>query len=322
MAASDYITRIGPDPVGHCALGLGCWSFGGTQWGGQEDADSIAAMEAALSLGITHFDTAFGYGGGRSEGLIGELLKGGRRDSVYLATKFFPGQLTAQYALDQLEGSLQRLQTDCVDLYYIHWPNTGKDLRPLMEGLEQARAQGKLKAIGVSNFNCEQMAELSEAGRIDVHQLCYNAFWRYPERDVIPYCVQNGISVVTYSSMARGLLTGKLPREPQFKEGDDRGSMVYFDVDVWPHVYDGVEQLKGLAAEAGRPLAQLAILWVMKQPGIACALIGARNEQQMRDNAGALEGTVSEGIFTRMSAIADEVMTHIPDTGNIFRFYP
>lgn len=321
MAANDYLVKIGPDPVAHCALGLGCWVFGGTQWGGQEDADSISAMQTALDMGITHFDTASGYGGGRSETLVGEFLKG-RRESVYLASKFFPGQQTAQYALDQLDTSLQRLQTDYVDLYYIHWPSTGKDLRPLMEGLEQARAQGKLKAIGVSNFNIEQMAELSEAGRIDVHQLCYNAFWRYPERDVVPYCAEQGISVVTYSSMARGILTGKLPREPQFKEGDDRGSMVYFDAEVWPHVYEGVEKLKALAAEVNRPLAQLAILWVMKQPGISTALVGARNGEQMRANAAALDGEVPEDIFTRMTAITNEVMSHIPDVGNIFRFYP
>lgn len=321
MAANDYLVKIGPDPVAHCAMGLGCWVFGGAQWGGQEDTDSLAVMKAALDLGITHFDTASGYGGGRSETLVGEFLKG-RREGVYLASKFFPSQLTAQFALDQLEASLQRLQADCVDLYYIHWPSTGKDLRPLMEGLEQARAQGKLKAIGVSNFNLEQMDQLAEAGRIDVHQVCYNAFWRYPERDVIPYCAEHGISVVTYSSMARGLLTGKLPRVPEFKEGDDRGSMVYFDAEVWPHVYEGVEQLKALAGEVNRPLAHLAILWVMKQPNITSALVGARNEQQMRDNAAALEGVVPEDIFTRMTAITDEVMSHIPDVGNIFRFYP
>jgi aryl-alcohol dehydrogenase-like predicted oxidoreductase len=321
MAANDYLVKIGPDPAGHCALGLGCWVFGGAQWGGQEDADSISAMQAALDLGITHFDTASGYGGGRSETLVGEFLKE-RREGVYLASKFFPSQPTAQFALEQLDLSLKRLQTDCVDLYYIHWPSTGKDLRPAMEGLEQARAQGKLKAIGVSNFNAEQMAQLAEAGRIDAHQVRYNAFWRYPERDVIPYCVEHGISVVTYSSIAQGILTGKLSREPQFKEGDQRGNTVYFDAEVWPHVYAGVEQLKALAAEANRPLTHLAILWAMKQPGITSVLVGARQDRQMRDNAAALEGEVPEDIFIRMSAITDEVMLHIPDVGNIFRFYP
>lgn len=321
MAVSDYLTKIGPDPVAHCALGVGTWVFGGNQWGGQDDADSLGIMEAALDLGLTHFDTASGYGAGRSESLIGECLKG-RREGVYLASKFFPSQQTAQYALEQLEASLQRLQTDYVDLYYIHWPITGKDLRPLMEGLEQARAQGKLRAIGVSNFSTAQMDELRAIGRIDVHQLCYNAFWRYPEREVIPYCVQHGISVVTYSSMARGILAGKYPREPQFPEGDDRGRMVYFDAEVWPHVYAGVEQLKALAAEVGRSLTHLSLLWVLKQPGITTALAGARNAAQLRENVAALNGEVPAEVFTRMSAITDEVMSHVPDVGNISRFYP
>ncbi|NPV45980.1 MAG: aldo/keto reductase [Armatimonadetes bacterium] len=315
------VIKIEPVDKPQCALGLGCWAFGGSQWGGQEDEDSRAAMQAAYDLGVNHFDTAQGYGAGRSEQLVGEFLQG-RRDEVYLATKFFPSEQTAQYARDQLEVSRQRLQTDYIDLFYIHWPKTGADLRPVMEGLEAERSKGRLLSIGVSNFSPEQMDQVSEVGKIDAHQLCYNLFWRYPERDVIPYCVEHDIAVVTYSSIAQGILTGKFPKEPTFKEGDSRPGTVYFDPEVWPHVYEGVERLKALSEECQRTLTHLAIRWVLAQPGVASELVGARNAQQMQDNAAALDGDIPADVFSRMTEISDEVMSHIPDVGNIFRFYP
>lgn len=318
---SRFLTTIPPDNRPQCALGLGCWVFGGDQWGGQEDESSRSAMQAAWDLGINHWDTASGYGGGRSETLLGAFL-GSKRESIYLASKFFPSQQTAEFALQQLDLSLQRLQTDRIDLYYIHWPATGKDLRPVMEGLEQARAQGKIGAIGVSNFSVEQMAQIAEVGRIDAHQLCYNLFWRWDEQDIIPYCRENGIAVVTYSSIAQGILTGKFPREPQFVEGDQRPKTVFFNPEVWPYVYESVEKLKVLAAECGRSLTHLAILWALAQPGITTVLVGAREGRQMRENAAALEGEVPQATLDAMTAISDETLTHIPDTGNIFRFYP
>jgi aryl-alcohol dehydrogenase-like predicted oxidoreductase len=315
------LVTIKPVAKEQCALGLGCWVFGGAQWGGQEDADSLGAMQAALDLGLNHFDTAVGYGGGRSESLIGEFLKS-RRDEVFLATKFFPAEQTAEYVLGQLNDSLARLQTDFVDLYYIHWPVTGKDLRPVMAALEEARVQGKLGAIGVSNFSVEQMAHVSEAGKIDAHQLCYNLFWRFPERDIIPWCAEHDVAVVTYSSIAQGILTGKFPREPKFKEGDQRPGTVLFAPENWPYVYEGVEQLKALCAECGRSLTHLAIRWVLEQPGIVSELVGARDAAQTRDNATALDGEIDASVFERMTGISEEVMSHIPDVGNIFGFYP
>lgn len=321
MPASDFPTTIGPEAKEQCALGLGCWVFGGAQWGGQEDDHSMSAMQTALDYGVNHFDTATGYGGGRSETIVGNFLQG-KREQVYLASKFFPGQLTADYAYEQLEASLTRLGTDYVDLYYIHWPSTGNDLRPVMEGLERAREHGKLRAIGVSNFNLDQMGQLMEVGTIDAHQLCYNLFWRFAEEEIIPFCVNNNIAVVTYSSIAQGILTGKFPRDPVFKEGDSRASMVFFDDDVWPHVYESVETLKKIAERAEWPLTHLAIRWAMDQSGIASVLVGARDGKQMAENAAALDDDPPDGLLDRMTIISEDTMLHIPDVGNIFRFYP
>ena len=320
--ALDTPVQIAPSSKQLRRLALGCWAFGGAQWGSQDDADSLAAMSAAVACGINHFDTATGYGAGRSERLVGRFLAAEAAGSkVFLASKGHIQDSVAK-CLQVVDDSLDRLGVDCVDLYYIHWPRQGRDPRPTMQGLEEARAAGKIKCIGVSNFSVEQMDQVSEVGQIDAHQLCYNLLWRYPERDIIPYCRKNDIAVVTYSSIAQGILTGKFPREPKFDDGDSRAGMVLFDAQVWPHVYEGVEQLKQLADEAERPLTHLAIQWVAAQSGIKSILVGARNAKQVEQNTDALESPVSGDILERMTEISDQVCAHVPDVGNIFRYYP
>lgn len=281
-------------------------------------------MQAALPSGINHFDTASGYGNGHSETLIGQFLTAqpGRRDAIFLASKASPSEMTARAMLAQVDQSLARLQTDVIDLYYIHWPRQGKDLRPWMEGLEQARQQGKIRAVGVSNFAVAQMEQVATVGTIDAHQICYNLVWRFAERDVIPYCRAHQIAVTTYSSVAQGVLTGKFPRHPSLAADDKRPNTVLFDAAIWPHVYKGVEQLKELAQGVQRSLNHLAIRWVLQQPGIDTAVVGARTPAQVQDNAHALDGDLSAALFTQMTAISDEVIRHIPDTGNQYRYYP
>jgi aryl-alcohol dehydrogenase-like predicted oxidoreductase len=191
-----------------------------------------------------------------------------------------------------------------------------------MEGLELARQQGKIRAIGVSNFSVEQMAQVAEVGRIDAHQLGYNLFWRYAERDVIPYCREHGIAMITYSSIAQGILTGKFPRNLEFQTGDQRQGILFFEPEIWPHVYAGVEQFKAIAQELNRPLAHLAIRWVLHQPGITSALVGARTAPQVGQNVQAMAGAIPPQVFERMTEISDEVIKKIPDVGNMYRYYP
>jgi aryl-alcohol dehydrogenase-like predicted oxidoreductase len=191
-----------------------------------------------------------------------------------------------------------------------------------MEGLELARQKGKIGAIGVSNFSVEQMGQLAEAGKIDAYQLGYNLFWRVAEREILPYCREQGIAVITYSSIAQGILTGKFPRDLQLQAGDQRQEIILFDPEVWPHLYEGVEQLKHLAQEVGRPLAQLAIRWVLHQEGVNSALVGARTAQQVEQNVQAMTGDIPPAIFERMTEISDQVIKNVPDTGNMYRYYP
>jgi myo-inositol catabolism protein IolS len=322
--ATHSLVTIGPVAKAHSRLGLGCWSFGPQQWTGKEDKNLLEAMSAAVDSEITHFDTASGYGDGYSESLIGRFLAEDeeRRARLFIASKSNLDELTAQSMLEAIRTSRSRLQTDSIDLYYIHWPRTGQDMRPVMEGLETARQQGLIGAIGVSNFSVEQMAQISEAGHIDAHQLNYNLFWRYREKDIIPYCVEHDIAVVTYSSAAHGILGGKFARELDLPDGDQRRGILLFREDVWPHIYTATEELKTLAAETGRPLIHLGIRWVLHQPAVTSVLVGARNARQVKQNAAALEGDIPAWAYERMTAISDQTLKHIPDVGNVFGHYP
>lgn len=313
--------QIPPVAKTHARVGLGCWTFGPDQWTGKEDTNLLAAMETALTYGISHFDTAADYGKGHSERIIGRFMKG-RREEVFLATKANTDDITAGAMLKHISESLARLQTDVIDLFYIHWPRKGKDLRPWMEGLEIARSKGLIGAIGVSNFSVEQMEQVQEVGTINAHQLCYNLFWRYSEQDVIPYCRQHNIAVVTYSSIAHGILGGKFQRELNFQRGDGREGILLFREGIWSHVYEAVEQVKALASEIGCPLPHLAIRWVLAQSGITSSLVGARDAAQARQNAEALIAAIPNAAFERMTAISDQVMQHIPNTGNVYLYYP
>jgi aryl-alcohol dehydrogenase-like predicted oxidoreductase len=311
--------EIGGSECKATVFGQGTWVFGGNQWGGQDDEDCYATLKAAVDAGVTHIDTAQAYSGGRSEELIGHLLPD-FRDKVFLATKTGLGD--ADKVSEIVDRSLERLRTDHVDLMYIHWPRKGADMRPFMEGLEKEREKGKILGIGVSNFSVEQMEQVMEVGTIDAHQFCYNLVWRFPEREIMPFCREHSIAGVTYSSIAQGILTGKFGPKPEFREGDQRGGTVPFDPDIYPHVYAGVQEMKKIAEEVGRPLVHLAIRWLTVQPGISSVLVGARTPEQFRDNFAAMEGEISEDVFQRVTEISDGIMEHVPDVGNIFRYYP
>jgi myo-inositol catabolism protein IolS len=300
-------------------MGLGCWPLGGDQWGVQDDADSFAAIRAAFEVGITHFDTAQAYGRGHGEELLGKAI-GAERERVFIATKIF--YTPKEKVEGAIAASLKRLRTEAIDLLYIHWPKKGGDLPGMMEALERMRARGVIRRIGVSNFSVAQMEEVIYAGTVDAAQICYNLLWRREERELIPFCKDHGIEIVTYSSLAEGILTGKFGRTLNFASADHRNHTLLFEPAVWPTVFVAVEELKTVAAEARRPLFHCAIRWLMSREGIGTVLVGARNSDQVKSNRDALEGEIDSSIFARMTEISDRLAHKIPDAGNIFRWYP
>jgi len=304
-------------------LGLGCWAFGDMGTGIRNDDGSIALIREAIGLGVIHLDTAQSYGEGHSEEIVGRAVRdgvGGRRDAVFIATKAHATSATETEAT--VVRSLARMGLDRLDLFYIHWPHKGLDSRPMVEALERLRARGSIRGIGVSNFSVEQMEQVSQVGRIDAHELCYNLLWRYPERDVIPYCRQKGIALVTYSTIAQGLLSDT-PRGPEaFAPGDARARTLYYRSDVWPRLRPSVEAMQQAARRHGAPLSDAALQWVLAQAGIRASLVGARSRDQLARNTAAARAPLDPALAAELQGLSAEAMRVIPDEGNIFLYYP
>jgi myo-inositol catabolism protein IolS len=316
------MTNINGTPKPFSPLGLGCWQYDSSRWSAEQDQVLIDTMDAALAHGMDHFDTATGYGDGASEKVVGRFLQG-RRGHVFVATKAGIQDENPQTMLESVKASLERLSTDFIDLYYIHWPRSDMDIRPAMEGLERARAQGLVRAVGVSNFSAAQMELVSQVGKINAHQIPHSLIWRAPEREVIPYCQQRGIGVIAYGAMGYGILTGKFTRNPFFQPEDDRSHRVlFFEEPTWGAIYAAVEQMKAVAQEVRRPLQHLALRWSLAQPGIVCALAGANSPAQAVQNAAALEGEVPAWALDRLTAISDGLKKDIPAEANPYRFEP
>jgi aryl-alcohol dehydrogenase-like predicted oxidoreductase len=269
-------------------VGLGCNNFGGRL----DFAATRAVVEAALEAGVTFFDTAESYGGGGgSERMLGEILEG-RRERVVLATKFGweprRGPGTQEHVRSAIEGSLERLRTDYVDLYYLHRPDPGTPIAETLAALDELVREGKARAIGCSNFSAEQLAEADRVAReqgttrFTVLQNHYNLLERGDDEEVLPLCRELGIGYVPYFPLASGLLTGKYRRGEPSPEGTRLAGR---EIEDWR--FDRVEALTRFAEERGRTLLELAISALASTPGIASVIAGATKPEQVRANAAA-----------------------------------
>ena len=290
------------------ALILGSWVFGGTMWGGGvDDAESTATIEAAIDAGITMIDTAEGYGGGHSEEIIGKALKG-RRDKMMIATKVWKASLTADGIETALNDSLKRLQTDYIDLYQIHWPNDEIPIEETMTKLAECQKDGRIRWIGVSNFSAQQMADAMKVARFESLQPPYNLYWRYVEKEDNPYCVENDISIIPYSPMAQGLLTGKFTIDHEFSDDDIRKKGFLFQGETFKIACEGVEKMRVMAGELGCTMPQLTLAWLLAQPGVTAPIVGARRPSQLEGLLDAVNVKLSQEQVDTMTALGDAVM--------------
>ena len=267
---------------------FGGWQAGKSGWTNIDDAQTIAAHQAAFDSGITTFDTAEAYGEGYSERILAQAL-GGKRDQIVIATKVFADHLKPVQIVEACERSLKNLGTDRIDLYQIHWPagSFGSEAVPIAESmgaLNQLKESGKIRAIGVSNFSRAQLEEAAQYGRIDSLQPPYSLFWRQVEAETVPYCVENKISIIAYSPMAQGLLTGKFDRVHKFDEGDNRANNKLFQGETYERAQNALDMLRPLADKYGVTLGQLSLAWLIAQPQTS-AIVGARNAEQATQNA-------------------------------------
>lgn len=295
---------------------MGTWQAGKRMWSGIDDNESINAIKAAVEAGITTIDTAEVYGEGHSEQVIAKAVSA-IRDRLVYASKVFANHLQYDAVIEACDRSLTNLQTDYIDLYQIHWPSGsfGSEAVPIeetMKALNKLKQDGKIRAIGVSNFSRAQLEEAAKYGRIDSLQPPYSLFWRKVEKDAAPYCVENSISILAYSPMAQGLLTGKFSPGHQFDTEDHRSANVLFQGKNFERAQNALEQLRPIAQSHNCTLAQLSLAWLIAQPQ-ANAIAGARNAEQAQDNAKAASVELSPNELKQIDAIGKQVTEHLDD---------
>lgn len=278
-------------------VALGCWPISGMTSLDVNEADSLATLQAALDCGVNFWDTAYAYGrDGESERLIARAIAG-RRDEVVIATKGgIAWNTDGSRLIDgrpktlrrQCDQSLRRLNTDRVELLYLHAPDPATPLAESAGELQRLKEEGKTLAVGVSNFSLSQLAEFQAVCPITAVQPPYNMLQREIERDILPWCRERSISVCVYWPLLKGFLAGKLPRDFVFRPGDGRAKYPMFQGQEWQRSQDLLDELRPIAAAAGRTLAQLVINWTIHQPGITAALCGAKRPAQIQETAGGM----------------------------------
>lgn len=299
---------IGNSDLELSAVAFGAWAAGGWMWGHTEDDEAIKAMQDAIVAGCTTIDTAPIYGQGHSELLVGKAIQSFKREEVQILTKFgmrwdtnqgdfaFHSKDNNGKAIDiykyaskesiikECEDSLKRLGTDYIDLYQIHWNDVTTPIEESFEAVAQLIQQGKVRYAGVCNYDVEMLKRAQSVCKIISNQVPYSMINRGIEQEVLPYCIEQNISILAYSPLQRGLLTGKIMPGYTFETGDHRAENAYFSEPVVQATNEFLKQLKPIAEKYNATLGQIVLHWTIMQQGITVALAGARNTQQVLSN--------------------------------------
>lgn len=305
--------KIGESDLELSVITFGAWAAGGWMWGSTDRNEAIEAIKASYDLGVTSIDTAPIYGQGESEEIVADAIKGISRDKIQLLTKFGmrwdldKGKLAMKSkdndgkAIDiykyagkesivyECEQSLKRLKTDYIDLYQIHWPDETTPMEETMEAVSKLIKEGKVRFAGVCNFDAEQVKEAGKTLNILSDQIPFSMVKRAIEEKTVPYCMEHKKSVLAYSPMERGLLTGKITEDYKFEDGDHRKDNKFFKSENVKKTNAFLDKIKPMADDKGASLSQLVLRWTIEQPGITIALVGARNADQSTQNAKSAE---------------------------------
>lgn len=297
--------KLGKSNLEVTVIGFGAWGIGGNPfWFPESDAESVRALQKAFNCGISFFDTAPVYGFGHSERLIARALKN-ERDKIILATKCglrWGKESVSSIRKDsspksirfEIEESLKRLETDFIDLYQIHWPDTATPFQETMEELLKLKKEGKILHIGLSNFSNAQMKECLKYGEFISLQSMYNMLERDLEKDEIPFCIENSLGLIPYSPLASGVLTGKYDKTTKFKDWRGKGFLGHFSGEIYERHIDKVEELKKIASIYGKKVHHLAINWLIAQQGVSTAIVGMKKTIQVEDNLQSIGWKISE----------------------------
>jgi len=331
MSSATITRKIGNSDIEASAIGLGTWAMGGWMWGGTDEAQSIAAVHAAIDEGVSLIDTAPAYGMGKSEELVGAAIKG-RRDKVILSTKcglawhttkgnhFFDQAgkpvhryLGADSIIHEVEQSLKRLGTDYIDHYITHWQDPTTPISETLEALLKLKEQGKIRSIGISNVSVEDLHAYIEAGQIDAIQECFSMLDRGIEKTLLPITMKHNISCLSYSSLALGLLSGKMGPERTFDGDDQRQGNPRFSLENRKKIANLFEEISPIAADYSITIAQMVIAWTISRPGITFALCGARNPEQAIENAKAGRVILNAGDAANIDSAVYRYLENIDD---------
>ena len=305
-------------PLPISRVGLGTWAIGGWMWGGSDEAESIKTIQHAVDLGINLIDTAPVYGFGHSEKLVGKALAdGGRRDKAVLATKvgleWVDGNVyrnsTPERIREEIEDSLRRLRTDRVDLYQVHWPDPLVPIEDTAETLLELQREGKILALGVSNFSPEQMDAWRHVAPLHSTQPPYNIFEREIENDVLPYASQHKLLVLSYGAICRGLLSGRMRFNRKFDGDDLRRKDPKFQPPRFAHYLKAADMLgQHVWENHGKTLLAFAIRWILDRGEAMTALWGARNAGQLDAVEEAFGWKLSSGDYAEVDRILRETI--------------
>jgi len=305
--------KLGNSDLNVSVVTFGAWAAGGWMWGGADRSEAVKAIQAGFDWGVTSIDTAPVYGQGLSEEIVGEAIKGIARDKVQILTKYglswegtngqfhFSSRDNQGKPIDiykysgkesiikECENSLRLLGTDYIDLYQIHWADPTTPIHETMEAVAQLIKEGKVRYAGVCNYNMALMKEAANCINLVSDQVPYSMVKRDIEKELVPYLIENNQSVLAYSPLQRGLLSGKIKPGHLFAEGDTRADQPYYSDKNIQLVNAFLGKIKPIADEKGATLSQLVIRWTIEQPGITIALVGARNAAQSIENAKAVQ---------------------------------
>lgn len=304
--------KLGDSELALSVITFGSWAAGGWMWGSTNRKKAIEAIRAGYSLGVTSIDTAPIYGQGESEEIVGEAIKGMPRDQIQILTKFGmrwdekKGEFAFKskdndgnpidiykYAgkesvIKECEDSLRRLGTDYIDLYQIHWPDSTTPVSETFEAVQRLIEQGKVRYAGVCNYDVSLLEEAGKTIHLLSDQVPFSMVNRWVQRDIVPYCMKHHQSILAYSPLERGLLTGKITQGYKFAPGDHRATNPFFTDESIRRTNAFLDRLRPLAEDKGATLAQLVLRWTIQQPGITVALVGARNPEQAVQNANTM----------------------------------
>ena len=300
---------LGKSDLDVSVVGLGTWAMGNDFFGEVDDSQSISAIQSAIDSGINLIDTAPAYGAGHSEEVVGKAIKG-RRDEVIVATKVgiirtatdFVRNLKPESIRQEIDDSLRRLGVDTIDLYQIHWPDPNTPLEDSLEELIKIREQGKYRYLGVSNFDPKLMTQAEEQAGIVSLQPQFSLLVRDIEDEILPFCQKNSFGVLSYGTLAGGILTGKFKRDKFYQ---------FFKEPEWTAIQGLLAEIRAIADELGVTPAQVSTRWSIQQPGITTALVGAKNADQAAANAKAGEFVLEQSHLDRIQNAYDRTVATV-----------